>query len=272
MKAQLRENPWLVCLLPFVVFMLVGSLEPSPPPNNGPPSVESRQNTLSPALSQRERETKAKPWIDLGLEYRHYPLIYTMKIALTVAAMIFVWPGYRQYQGRFSWLGLSVGVLGAAAWIGLAAWQHQWMPTLAEKTGIEWFKTLGQRSAFNPLEQLSDQPLAAYGFMAVRLLGLIFVISVVEEFFLRGFLMRFVMAEKWWDVPFGNVTLLAVIAGTLAPVLMHPQEAVAALVWFSAVTWLMIRSRSIWDCILAHAITNLLVGIYVIASGQWWLM
>ena len=53
---------------------------------------------------------------------------------------------------------------------------------------------------------------------------------------------------------------------------MHPQEAVATFVWFSAVTWLMIRTRSIGDCILAHAVTNLLLGIYVISTGNWWLM
>jgi uncharacterized protein len=34
----------------------------------------------------------------------------------------------------------------------------------------------------------------------------------------------------------------------------------------------MIRTRSIWSCVLVHAITNIILGIYVIASGQWWLM
>jgi len=34
----------------------------------------------------------------------------------------------------------------------------------------------------------------------------------------------------------------------------------------------MTRTRSIWDCVLAHAVTNLLMGLYVIASGAWWLM
>jgi hypothetical protein len=54
--------------------------------------------------------------------------------------------------------------------------------------------------------------------------------------------------------------------------LMHPQEALAALVWFSMVTWLMVRTRSIGDCILAHATTNLTMAVYVVNSGDWWLM
>ena len=56
---------------------------------------------------------------------------------------------------------------------------------------------------------------------------------------------------------FGGILNLVII-GIGLPILMHPQEAVAALVWFSAVTWLMTRTCSIWDCILAHAVTNLL--------------
>jgi CAAX prenyl protease-like protein len=247
---EARKNPWLVCLLPMAVFMLVGSLEPTP---------------------QAAAEAASTSWLGLGIEYRHYPLLYAVKIALTVAAVAFVWPGYRQYARRVSWLGLLVGALGAAAWIGLAIWQRGWMPELAEQTGIGWLKSLGQRSAFNPMHEI-EQPALAYAFLAVRLFGLALVVPVIEEFFLRGFVMRFVMGERWWEVPFGTVSRMAVVAGTLVPVLMHPQEALAALVWFSAVTWLMTRTRSIWDCVLAHAVTNLLLGVYVIASGHWWLM
>ncbi len=144
MNHSLRTNPWFVCLLPFVVFMLVGSLEPVP-------AVPAAEGAVA---------TAAKPWLDLGIEYRHYPLVYAAKIALTVVAIIFVWSGYRQYTRRLSFIGLAVGVLGAAVWIALATWQRQWMPLLADKTGVEWFKTLGERSAFNPLEQLRDQPAA----------------------------------------------------------------------------------------------------------------
>src|SRR5205085_2234687 len=112
----------------------------------------------------------------------------------------------------------------------------------------------------------------AYGFLAVRFIGLVVIVPVIEEFFLRGFVMRFVMKDRWWEVPFGSVNRTAVIIGTALPILLHPQEAVAALVWFSAITWLMIRTRSIGSCVLAHAITNLMMGIYVIVTGNWWLM
>jgi CAAX prenyl protease-like protein len=267
MLQKYRTNPWVVCLLPFVVFMLVGSLEPTPP--------EVKPATEQAAAKDGEKPQPAaaeKSWFNLGIEYRHYPYVYTVKIVLTLLAIAFVWPGYKQYTVRFSWFAVIVGVVGAAVWIALATLQHQWTPVLAEKTGIEWFKSLGQRSAFDPREQMHGQFLLAHAFLLVRFIGLALIVPVIEEFFLRGFVMRFVLAERWWESPFGVVNCAALIVGTALPMLAHPQELVAALVWFSAVTWVMIRTRSIWSCVLAHAITNLLLGVYVVASGEWWLM
>ena len=34
------------------------------------------------------------------------------------------------------------------------------------------------------------------------------------------------------------------------------------------ITWLMLRTRNIWDCVAAHAITNLILGIYVVVVGH----
>ncbi len=100
--------------------------------------------------------------------------------------------------------------------------------------------------------------------------GLALVVPVIEEFFLRGFLMRFVTATDWVKVPFGTASGAAILVGTAFPLLSHPlSEAFAVIVWFSLVTWLMLRTRSIWDCVAAHAVTNLTLGIYVVATGDW---
>jgi uncharacterized protein len=253
---QYRRNPWVVCLLPFVVYMAVGSFEPTSPAPDAKPSVAGQ--TIE----------------DLQNEYRsQYRINYALKIGLTLAAVIFVLPGYREYPWRPHFIAIAVGLIGVVVWVALAKWQHQWMTSLAETTGSEWLKSLGQRSGNNLLgdEFLADQT-SRWLFFALRLFGLAILVPIIEEFFLRGFLMRFVMGDRWWEVPFGTVNRTAMIAGTLVPILMHPQEAIAALVWFSMVTWLMIRTRSIGDCILAHTTTNLAMGIYVVSSGDWWLM
>ena len=127
------------------------------------------------------------------------------------------------------------------------------------------------RSGFNPLVEMAAQPALAYGFLAVRLFGLVCVIAVAEEF-LCAVLDAVRDARDWWNVPFGQVNAMAVAVGTIVPMLMHPAELLAAAVWFSLVTWLMVRTRSIWDCIAAHATTNLLLGLHAIWSGDWGLL
>jgi hypothetical protein len=77
------------------------------------------------------------------------------------------------------------------------------------------------------------------------------------------------MHDSWWLVPFGAVSRLALVVGTAVPMMMHPGELLAALVWFSLVSWLMTRTRNIWDCVAAHAVTNFLLGIYVVQTGNW---
>ena len=106
----------------------------------------------------------------------------------------------------------------------------------------------------------------------MRFFGLVAVVPILEEFFLRGFLMRFVMERDWWEVPFGKASVFAIVLGTAVPMMTHPGELLAAAVWFSMITWLMLRTRNIWDCVAAHALTNLILGIYVVSSGTWRLM
>ncbi|MDZ4820164.1 MAG: CAAX prenyl protease-related protein [Planctomycetota bacterium] len=242
------NNPWVIYLGPFIVFMLLGSLEPSPPLTKGEPA--------------------ATGWF--GIEYGHYPIVYSIKILLVALAVAAVWKNYPRFRA-ISPLAWLVGIGGAVAWIALAHGQR-WVeeasglaPTLDGYLG-------GRRAGFNPLLHLADMPVAAWGFLAVRFIGLAVLVPIIEEMFLRGFIMRFPAANEWWKVPLGKADRVGIIAAIAVPVLMHPYEAVAAIVWFGAMAWMFVRTKNVWDCVLAHAITNLLLGIYVVTQDQWWLM
>ena len=125
-------------------------------------------------------------------------------------------------------------------------------------------------SRVQSLEELAAAPAWAWTFLAIRFFGLVVVVPVIEEFFLRGFLMRLVVDQDWWKVPFGKVNAAAVAVSIIVPMLWHqPGEFLSAAAWFGLVTWLMVRTRNPWDCVLAHATTNLLLGIYVVCWGEW---
>jgi uncharacterized protein len=249
----LARHPWLVFVLPLAVYMLVGSLEPTPPKAD---ALDAAAGATSPAAGP------------LGIRYEHYPIIYSAKIALTIAAMWFVAPGYRQFRFRLSPLALVVGVAGVVLWVWICSLHLE--PKVLGPLGLGSIIDMGERPAYNPLEQLAAMPALAYIFLAIRFLGLAVIVPIIEEFFLRGFLMRYISDDRNWSkLSFGDVTRAGLIAGTLVPMLMHPGELLAAAVWFSLVTWLMLRTRNIWDCVAAHAVTNLLLGIYVVWFHQW---
>jgi hypothetical protein len=238
---RIWQNPWLVFLLPFFVYMLAGSFEPTAQADGGAA-------------------------IGLHIPYDYYPWVYTLKIALTLVAIMLVWPGYRQFPLKVSWLSIAVGIVGVVLWVVLTKLGVE------RYLGLRGLTELGERTAFNPFTQYESNPLAAWCFMSIRLFGLAIVVPVIEEFFLRGFIMRFFVDRDWWKVPMGDVTRAAIIAGTAVPMLMHPAELLAAAVWFSIVTWLMIRTRNIWDCVVAHMVTNGLLGVYVLLSGDWYFL
>jgi CAAX prenyl protease-like protein len=242
----LEKHPWLTYVLPMAVYMIVGALEPKPSDSGD-----------------------ATAW--LPIPYRHYPIIYALKIGLTAAAVWFVLPGYRQFPFRVSPLAPAVGLVGVVVWVGLCSLEFE--QNVLAPHGLESFVGLGARSAFDPFEHLAAYPAAyAWGFLAIRFVGLVAVVALIEEFFLRGFVMRFVMDARWWEIPFGQVSATAVVIGTLVPMLMHPAELLAAAVWFSMVTWLMTRTRNVWDCVVAHAVTNLLLGVYAVTNDKWHLI
>ncbi|MEN6451397.1 MAG: CPBP family glutamic-type intramembrane protease [Thermoguttaceae bacterium] len=233
-----ERHPWMLYLLPFVVYMIAGALEPDP---HGCPNCP---------LS--------------------YAWAYAIKIALTVAAVAVVWPGYRQFAPRVTLLAILVGIVGGPLWIAICNLdiEHKHLLPILKQAGLGSLIGAGDRPAFNPFDPKYDlSALSAWCFMVVRFFGLVAVVPLIEEFFLRGFAMRFVMEHEWWKVPFGNASRAAIAVGTALPMLTHPGELLAAAVWFSMITWLMLKTRTIWDCVAAHALTNLILGVYVVWHG-----
>ena len=126
LRSLLERHRWLVFVLPMAVYMLVGSIEPSP----GEPGGK---------------------MLGLAIPYAAYPLVYTVKIALTLAAMALVLPGYRQFRRPPGLLAVLVGAVGIVVWVGL--WH------LSNRLGLTQLLAhllgYGQRPAFNPLEELA---------------------------------------------------------------------------------------------------------------------
>jgi hypothetical protein len=189
-----------------------------------------------------------------------YPTLYFFTVIATSVALMLVFPGLLKAPLKFSWWSVVVGVVGIVVWIGL--WK-------LDRDFLRWFNRIESRAAFNPFDELKDNPDWMRIFIAIRVIGLVLVVPVVEEFFLRGWLMRYIDDPDWDEIPLGTAGKWAILGVFVYAGLSHPSEAIAALAWFGMVTWLYLKTGSIWNCVIAHAITNLLLAAYVLYTRSW---
>lgn len=183
------------------------------------------------------------------------------------------------------WLyGVTVLVVGGLLlywrrWYGELARQNRPLPrdaALAAGVGLAVFAlwtqldapwmTLGEpAAAFVPLDAQGelDWPL-----IAVRWIGAALVVPVMEELFWRSFLMRWIERPQWETVPPQRVGLRAVVLSTFVFMLAHTLW-LAAIVAGLAYAWLYIRTGTLWAPVIAHAVTNGALGMWVVATGQW---
>jgi uncharacterized protein len=103
-----------------------------------------------------------------------------------------------------------------------------------------------------------------------RFLRLAVVVPVMEEIFWRAFLLRFLINEQFEQVPFGRFSWPSFAIVTVAFTFSHSRpDWLAAFVTGALYNIVAYRSRSLASCILAHATTNLLLGLWIIHTRQW---
>lgn len=183
-------------------------------------------------------------------------------VAGAIAAVFYrVWLDH--FPLRVSLLAIVVGIVGYVLWVSICYLQ----PELEFLTVFGLQDYWPARGAFNPFEEIESDFQRAL-FLCMRFTTLALVVPVAEELFLRGFLVRWIEDVDLKSVRFDQLGWMSILAPTLCSVLTHP-ELVAAIIWFSLVTWLMIRTKSFWNCVVAHMVTNLLLGIHVVLTGSW---
>ena len=147
-------------------------------------------------------------------------------------------------------LAVAVGVVVFALWINLNA---PWM-------------SLGEPSAgFVPLDA---QGRLMWPLIAMRWVGASLLVPVMEELFWRSFLMRWIENPQFEAVLPRSVGLKAVALSTLVFMLAHTLW-LGAIIAGLAYAWLYVRTGKLWVPILAHAVTNGVLGVWVVMTGQW---
>ena len=147
-------------------------------------------------------------------------------------------------------LAVAVGLIVFGLWIHLdAAWMR-----------------LGEPSAGFVPKDANGQLL--WPLIAVRWVGASLLVPVMEELFWRSFLMRWVQSPQFESVLPQRVGLKAVVLSTFVFMLAHTLW-LAAIIAGLAYAWLYIRTGKLWVPVIAHAVTNGVLGVWVLQTQRW---
>lgn len=101
-----------------------------------------------------------------------------------------------------------------------------------------------------------------------KLLGSAFVISAAEEYFFRGFLYRWLRKGDFLSVDPARYDAQAFWLVVLVFGLEHDRW-LAGMMAGAVYGWIVLRTGRLGPAIVAHATTNLALGVYVILSRQY---
>ena len=122
---------------------------------------------------------------------------------------------------------------------------------------------------FDPYRDIGP-PGLRLAFIAIRIAGATLLVPVMEELFWRDFLWRQVLAPNDFKLArvgeWGWAPLL-VVSGAFA--LVHGNWWLTSIAWAMMVGGLLVYTRSLGACIIAHAVTNALLAAYVLKTHDW---
>jgi uncharacterized protein len=106
-------------------------------------------------------------------------------------------------------------------------------------------------------------------FLVFRVLASVVNVPALEELFWRGWLMRWLISTDFRKVPLGSYTARSFWVVAVLFATEHGPYWDVGLIAGILYNWWMVRTRSLSDCMVAHAVTNACLAWYVLARGHW---
>jgi len=221
-------------------------------------------NPLGVQLRASPTRARVLPFaIILGLTFAQESFVGPLRYWLYLAKMLAgVWCILEvrnvtpEVRWAFSWEAVVVGVLVCVVWVGLDP-HYPKLQTVA-KTETHW----------NPFEEFGGASALGWFFVAVRTVGSALVVPPIEEAFYRSFLYRYFVKIDFTAMPLSQLHWLSLVVTSLIFGFSHYQW-LAGILCGLAYQWLVLRKGRLGDAMTAHAITNFLLGIWVVWKCAW---
>ncbi len=199
----------------------------------------------------------------------------------TIGGLIFLfafrpWRWYERPKLRSLPLAIAVGVLVFVFWVGLESEFFKTALPGVSEFYERWFVDFQRFGKLRePLEPGAnglhhyDPRTTGWPLFWVHMLGTTIVIGAIEEFMFRGFAYRWMQGSPFFKKDLGvmNPKICILISVVFA---VEHREWLMGFLCGLLYTWLMVKTRDIWAPILAHALTNGLLGWYAVRTGAYW--
>ena len=204
---------------------------------------------ISPAL---ERAAPFAAFVVLLAAFPQWPLLRGLAAAALLALF---WRHYTELRQsrltlRQTLVAITVGAVVFGLWIAL---DQPWARLGANRAGYE------PLTAGGGIDWARALP---------RLAILILVVPFMEEIFWRSFLLRWIDARDFLGLDARNVSRMALLVTSGLFAVEHSLW-LAGLIAGLAYAGLYITTNNLRAPVLAHAVTNGILGLWILATGSW---
>lgn len=197
----------------------------------------------------------------MALEHSLLPnsqLLYPLRFAVVLAVILIFSRPYLTFRPSAPLSSIAIGIAVFAIWIApdhLFHYRHFWL-----------FENSITGAAASSIG--ADLKLTPW-FIAIRIAGSALLVPILEELFWRGWLMRWLIDTHFEKVPLGQYAPSAFWLVAILFASEHGPYWEVGLIAGVIYNWWLVRTRNLADCMLAHAVTNAVLGLWVIWTGEW---
>ncbi len=179
----------------------------------------------------------------------HFETFYPLRLIAALLMLGWCWRGLTAINWRMTWRGPAVGAGIFILWALLGHYALESAP-MPEALAL---MSPGGRAVW----------------IVSRVLASVVTVPIAEELAYRGYLLRRWAAADFEAVPFEAVRWPALLVSSVVFGLMHGSMWPAGIAAGLAYGLLVMRRGSLGEAVAAHATTNALIAVAVLAAGQW---
>ena len=177
--------------------------------------------------------------------------VYLAKCIVGAWMIWATWPLVSEMRWTISFEALLAGTLVFILWVAI---------------DVPYPKFSQPDESWNLYKHFGQASMMVWLFAGVRIAGSTLLVPMLEEVFYRSFLYRYILAPNWMFIEYNTFAVKPFLITSIVFGITH-QHWLAGIICGMIYQFLVIRTNRVGDAITAHAVTNLLLGAWVITQG-----